>query len=107
MQLPLLITLGEWIADNAVAIGIPFLMGMVGVIIWLIRLENAVTGTVKIVDELSEDYYKHAGDASLHVNHMYMQSLKEDIIKLEIRIDNATEKLGGKLDHLAEQLYRK
>lgn len=107
----LLASFGEWIEANLFSI-VSLLLIAIGAIIWLIRLESSVKQVCEKMDELEDcieqnsvDFNAHTKDTNAHVNHLYMQSLKERLIKLESAVESVNKNLGDKLDRMTEKMF--
>ena len=102
----------EWVENNIFEI-VSALLGGVGAIIWLIRLENSVKNmcdkVVEIdekIEEMQQDFVQHTKDKDAHVNHLYMAAFKERLIKLETTVETGQQMILAKIDSLTEKIYR-
>jgi hypothetical protein len=115
-RLILAATVGEWLEANIIAL-LVFIGSLIAIIFKIGRNTAKIDEMYEEMGEM-EDTYKvssrlladHIADADKHVNHLYMQTVKERITKLDDRMDkmettmsNGFEKMGNKLDGIARK----
>ncbi len=94
MNCPLFfLTLGEWVEQNLFSI-ISLLISVIGLIVWLVRLEGRVNTVCKEVEDMEKtvveqgkDVRIHTTDSDRHVNHLHMRAMEKRIDQIDNRID--------------------
>ena len=88
-----LTTFGEWIEQNIFSL-VSLLITMVGLIIWLVRLEGRVNANSKGMEnmektmaEQDKDLRVHTTDNDRHVNHLHMRAMEKRIDQIDNRMD--------------------
>lgn len=61
----------------------------------------------KLVEDLAKQFAAHLKDQDAHVNHLYMQALKERIVNMEASMKSGFEKVSDKIDKLSEKIHEK
>ncbi len=113
MTFLLLSSLGAWVEVNITGV-IMLILNLVFVTAWLVRLEQStknnrgdIDETTKRHERLSNQFSDHAKDKDTHVNHLYMSTIKEQLVKLEAMVQTGDRRIEERLDHLTERFYHK
>ena len=89
-------------------------LALIGLIVWLVRLEATTKELRKDVDEMHETLYNHVKDNNAHVNQLHIGNLERRIGTLETTVRDigkevveGNNRLSDKIDLKFEQIAAK